>query len=403
MDVWKSIRVLKMRGDMMNRVIMLSVLLFIFIGSAISPAQQQLAQPSYILDVPQGFVLESLSSYGYNNTTINTISNISNTNPANMFDYNRISFGISYQVDSKIKDSWYADIDHYRKNQALPQSFSFILPLNKIRIGLGFSQKYNSELDYGEFTGTIVDTSNPAGYLDIVTVRAFKTCHLFDYSLSLGYTFNNFVSDKNSLDIGLKISWYRYSDEFVAKVINILPGYQKDDFSMKNKHSTDEFSFAIGMKYRLENLQIGLVYERGKDFNKKAEKYYQMGRLPDKWSAGILLKLSNQMNIAGGLNYVVLDNPINDYSDGVKNQIEPYGSIICQLSDKVAFSTGFFHTDYRYRRSSDDRFNAWYVTAGFLYTLKFVSIDLAIADSHLFSDEWRKQTIFKIGLDYQMK
>ncbi|MCI0495448.1 hypothetical protein L0Z72_10620, partial [candidate division KSB1 bacterium] len=139
----------------MDRVIMLSVLLFICIGSAISPAQQRLAQASYILDVPQGFVLESLGGYGYNNTTINTISNVSNTNPANMFDYNRISFGISYQVESKIKESWFADIDHYRKNLALPQSLSLILPLNRIRFGLGFSQKYNSEKDYGEFQATI--------------------------------------------------------------------------------------------------------------------------------------------------------------------------------------------------------------------------------------------------------
>ena len=112
------------------------------------------------------------------------------------------------------------------------------------------------------------------------------------------------------------------------------------------------------------------------------------------------------MNIAGGLNYVVLDNLINDYSGGVQNQFEPYGSIIYQFTEKVTFSTGYFHTNYRYRGSSDfltDRFNAWYFTAGFLYSLKLVDVDLALADSHLFSGEWRKQTIIRIGLGYRMR
>jgi hypothetical protein len=128
--------------------------------------------------------------------------------------------------------------------------------------------------------------------------------------------------------------------------------------------------------------------------------------LPDKWSSGILLNLSRQMKIAGGLNYLIWNNLISYFSNDTKNQIESYGSIIYQFSNKVAFSAGYFHTNSRYRRSTDlmtDRFNAWYVTAGFLYSLKFMDIDLALADSHLFSGEWRKQTIIKIGLGYKME
>ena len=83
----------------------LSLLLIILIGFTISSAQEHLSQSDYILDVPQGFVLEALCGCGYNNTTINTVSNISNTNPANMLDYNRPSFGLSYQFESKIKES----------------------------------------------------------------------------------------------------------------------------------------------------------------------------------------------------------------------------------------------------------------------------------------------------------
>ena len=391
----------------MKRMITLSVLLFIFICSMISSAQVRRPEISnWILEVPQGFVLESLCGYGFNNATINTVSNISSTNPANMLDYTRFSIGISYQVESKIKESWFRDIQHYRKNLVFPQSFSLILPFNKIRVGLGFNQKYNSEKDYGEITVTVVDTSNQAGYLNIGTIQVIKTCLLFDHSLSLGYTFNNFLSDNDNLDLGLKISFYRLFYELNSDEKIIVPEYQKNDYSLDDKHSYDELGFAVGMKYQLENLQIALAYEKGTDFYKEGKGFYLIGKLPNKWSSGILLNLSCRTRIAGGLNYLIWDNPISDFSSGTKNQIESYGSIIYQFFHGLTFSTGYFHTNYRYRGSSDlltDRFNAWYFTAGFLYSLKFVDVDLALADSHLFSGEWRKQTIIKIGLGYRIK
>ncbi|HEX9971913.1 MAG TPA: hypothetical protein VGD14_07570, partial [bacterium] len=138
-------------------------------------------------------------------------------------------------------------------------------------------------------------------------------------------------------------------------------------------------------------------------FNKKGVDFYIIGKFPDKWSSGILLNLSRRVKTAGGFNYLAWNNP---NIDGIKNQIESYGSIIYQFFHGLTFSTGYFHTNYRYRGSSDlltDRFNAWYFTAGFLYSLKFVDVDLALADSHLFSGEWRKQTIIKIGLGYRIK
>jgi predicted porin len=239
--------------------------------------------------------------------------------------------------------------------------------------------------------------------LKIGTVKGFKTCLLFDHSLSLGYTFKNTISDNDNLDLGLKISFYRLFLENKLIEKNIIPEYQDNDYSFKDKHSYGEWGFAIGMKYRLENMQIGLAYERGKDFNKKAKKYYQMGRLPDKWSAGILLNLSRRVKTAGGFNYLAWNNP---NIDATKNQVESYGSIIYHFFKELNFSAGFFHTNCRDRGSSDlltDRYNAWYFTAGFLYSLKFVDVDLALADSHLFSGEWRKQTIIKIGLGYRIK
>ena len=69
-----------------------------------------------------------------------------------------------------------------------------------IRIGLGFNQKYNSEKDYGDITITVVDTSNPAGYLDIGTVKYFRTCILFDFSLFFAYSFKNLITDNDNLD-----------------------------------------------------------------------------------------------------------------------------------------------------------------------------------------------------------
>ena len=114
----------------------------------------------------------------------------------------------------------------------------------------------SSEKDYGDITITAVDTSNPAGYLDIGTVKYFRTCILFDFSLFFAYSFKNLITDDDNLDLGFKISLYRLFNELNSKLINMLPEYQKNDYSINDKHSDSELGFAVGMTYRLENFYI---------------------------------------------------------------------------------------------------------------------------------------------------
>jgi hypothetical protein len=51
---------------------------------------------------------------------------------------------------------------------------------------------------------------------------------------------------------------------------------------------------------------------------------------------------------------------------------------------------------------TDAALNATYLTAGIVLKYSGISLDLALADSHSLSDDWRRQTIFKVGLGYEL-
>lgn len=89
----------------------------------------------------------------------------------------------------------------------------------------------------------------------------------------------------------------------------------------------------------------------------------------------------------------------------INNQLELSGSSVYGLSDDLNVSLGFFYTDKTFKDDQSDfldKFTAVFITAGLNYALHPLKIGLAIADSHLLSDEWRKQTIAKIGIDVEI-
>ena len=50
----------------------------------------------------------------------------------------------------------------------------------------------------------------------------------------------------------------------------------------------------------------------------------------------------------------------------------------------------------------NDELYAVFITAGLSFQINFLKVDLALADSHLFSGDLWKQTIGKIGLGIQL-
>lgn len=92
----------------------------------------------------------------------------------------------------------------------------------------------------------------------------------------------------------------------------------------------------------------------------------------------------------------------NDY---IKNQIEFSASGIYRINDMIAPSFGFYYTDKNFDENFFDineKNGALFLIGGLRFNYDIYSADLAIADSHLFSGDYRKQTIGKLAIGVQL-
>lgn len=76
-----------------------SVMLFILLLLAVSLSAQSLATKVFGINIPQGFVLESISSKGFQSSGINHPANMNSMNPAALYAFEHLSAGLSYQWD----------------------------------------------------------------------------------------------------------------------------------------------------------------------------------------------------------------------------------------------------------------------------------------------------------------
>ena len=352
---------------------------------------------SNILYLPQGFVIESLSGYGYNNSTLNSAINVSNSNPALMYDCMHPSFGISYQFDTKIQYTWPYDWDYYRKHSILPQSASIVIPLNHFRFGIGFSQKFNLVKDYGEATGTLVDKTAPLGYVDYVKFTLIHENFLYDYSASICYGINNILTKDDNLILGMHLKYYYlYYKSYEKDVYFFNVEYAKDYVPYQYKDSTTKFGYTFGLRYDIRKLKVGISYDKGAKFNNDLD-----GFLPDKIYFGVLTDIIQPILLTGNFNYIFW----NDHEKNVKDRLEYSGNILLTLTNNIIISSGFFISDYQSDSTLDyyKRFQGIYLTFGTILSFGIFDIDMSIADSHWFSEDWCKQTIAKIGIVATLK
>jgi len=347
--------------------------------------------------LPQGYVLESISGYGYSNATKLSISNIASGNPASLLDIQKLSLGFSIQLDSDIKEAWLAQIGHKRIDNDLPQSFGIIIPIWKFKIGYGFNQKYNTELIWEKMELTTVSQPEGTGEYFIPIRKTYVTTNSIIASYALYH-------DKTVLSIGAQYSR------------NKLYHIQQIWHSNLN-HNDKKDSWLIGFRYdKPTKYQIGLFFEKGLAFKKLSQinnsieqdtlfelianisdQFYIVGNLPDKIHLGNTYNISQEIQFVGNSTYIFW----NQISDNSKDQIEFSGSIIYRLNSTATLSAGFHHTNRRYNEdslfNSETSLKAIYLIGGLILNFRIVDIELIIADSHMLSGDLRKQTIGKLG------
>ena len=364
-----------------------------------------------VIIAPQGFGINLLNSKG-NSSIDNDISNIGFINPASLSNFDNYSLGFSYQFSSSIDEAYIADIGTSRKNDWMPQSAGAIFKLDDFSFGFGFGQKYNGSLDFDSIP--ITTSQYPDGTGEFITVE-HKT-RVQSYSLSASYSFPEVFDETSSLEIGFRYSY------------NHLKFYEKL-WELTIDESDNVGSYAIGLQYsnQISNnriLRIGFSYEIETDFGKVYEytndliyvydpdstgripayinsKFNLVGSVPDKFNLDVSADLTESFRLNAMITGVMWEAD----NDNIKNQLEFSASGIYRINDMFAPSFGFYYTDKNFDEDFFDineKNNALFLIGGLKFNYDIFSADLAIADSHFFSGDFRKQTIGKLAIGVQL-
>ena len=357
---------------------------------------------------PQGFGINLLNSKG-NASIDNDISNIGFMNPAAISNFKNYSLGFSYQYSTSIDEAYIADIGTSRKNDWMPQSAGAVFKLDNFSFGLGFGQKYNGSLDFDSIQ--ITTSQNPDGTGEYYDVE-YRT-RVQSYSLSASYLFPGIVDESSSLQVG-----FRYSYNHLI--------FYENFWEMTIDESNNIGSYAVGLQYtnQISNnriFRIGFSYEIEPDFEKGSEyqsdliyanpdstsaipvnyKFNLVGSIPDKFNLDVSADLSESFRLNAMITGVLWE-PDNDY---IKNQLELSASGIYRINEMFAPSFGFYYTDKNFDEDFFDvneKNDALFLIGGLRFNYDIFSADLAIADSHLFSGDFRKQTIGKLAIGVQL-
>ena len=374
---------------------------FLFYCISMSIAQGNLNNDIEVMFLPHGYVIDALSGVGYSNFLTPSTFNMNNINPASLSNIPKASIGVSYQFETKVDPAWGFGLGHHRIIDGYPQSVCVSIPYQKLRIGFGYNQNYNSSLDFGKIPLTTAENPEGVGEYDI---PKFHT-NVSTVSLSLSYQFDSVFINKDKLVTGLRFGVYR------LRFYEYLFNYELSSASYK-------YCLSLGFGYELSInpntlLNIDMYYSQGTKFNKEDKFSYDssvlnpytdpvniFGSIPDKYHLGIQTKTSMPIDFMISLTYVNWAKR-RKYLD---NNIEISGSTIYKITNRMSTSIGLLFIENKYDKINlfhyySDFIKGYYLCSGIVYQYNKFKFDFSIADSHLLSGKWRKHTIFKIGID----
>jgi hypothetical protein len=357
---------------------------------------------------PQGYGLKLLNSSG-NSSIFNDVSNVSFMNPASLNNFNNYSTGFSYQANTNIKEAYTADFGMNRVYNFYPQSFGAVGKYQGFAFGLGFGQKYNGTKEIGPILVTTVE--DPDGTGEFFNIVEENSIH--NYSVSAAYSFQEILESDFDFSFGLKYSLNRFH-----QYVNIW------NTKINSTGYYSSFAFGLTSKFILDEqkvLQLGVSYESANRF--KADMEYENNPNPilhDPDPTGnhnnyavitstLLYTSPSELNFDLALDAneelrLLTNLSINFWEKANSNmdtQIAYTFSACYKINEVVLTSFGFYFTDYRYENNYydlDGKFYTVFLTGGLKININRFSIDLALADSHLFSGDYTKQTIGKLAL-----
>ncbi|MGE5499573.1 MAG: hypothetical protein ACM3Q2_15945 [Syntrophothermus sp.] len=375
------------------------ILFFFVLASSIFP------QSYYShLFLPTGFTVESLSGYGYSKT-MGGAENIAAMNPAAIDRFSSPSAGFSYQFETKIDPAYLANMPVKRYRTNIPQSAGLILPYRNMRLGIGFTQRYDGDLILEKVAVTTVE--NPDGTGEFM--RFEEKADVYRISGILSYGVNDLFMEGDRVTAGVSFD-YDYINYFTDRG---MAGHAPD-FQMKS-HG-DKTSAAFGLMYSPSKSTVySLSYEESVEFSKmKVDSYidnrmyyfieqpigdFAVSREPSRIHLGFDHRFGNQTTLTSTLSYVSWNGAIGNRRD----RAEASFSLIFPVHQLLTVSGGVFYTDYDFTSDTEKAFdlgtkyNALYLTAGLIFSWNIIDVNISAGDSHLTGGAYRKHAVARAG------
>ena len=345
---------------------------------------------------PQGFGIKLLNSAG-NSSINNYVFNLSYMNPASISNLMNYSFGISYQYNTSIKDGWINNSEVSRSNDIIPQSAGAVLKWKQLTFGIGFGQSYNSNVDF------VWNLYNP----EEQQITEFQG-RVYSFTTAISYTLDEIFNSAN-FNIGISYAFNRvnYSSKNQFEEINLNDnagnlsfGIQYSTKKQSAKNTKVGISYTTSAKFEqyINNYSgFTVIIRDNKPVKSIANETLVNVSIPDQFNSDLSTYLSDKLELNLSLVGVFWKKNNNNQQD----QIEFSVSTVYEINKMFTPAFGFYYSDKNYDQdffSFNDKFNALFLIAGFKFNYDNFSGDLAIADSHLFSGDYRKQTIGKLSL-----
>lgn len=387
-----------------------NIILLILLNATSFIYPQRMNTETYVPFLAQGYGIPLLNAKGTSGLS-NNISNISFINPAALNQFKNYSVGVSYQYQTNLDTAYVLGIGSSRITDFIPQSGGILVPINNMRLGIGTGQTYNGTLDFEPIPITTVQ--NPDGTGEFFTPE-YET-RVQSYSFLFSYSFEDFLSANHNLLIGMKYNLNRL--DYHNKILSIA--IDESDYSG---------SWGIGSMYQINydedmSIQFGLSYESKIEFRKNYSiedhiieinpidstgnlvrtnvSLTLVGEIPSKLRFDINIANLSQLQLLGSINYVFWSST----SSNVHDQIEVAASTVYSINENFSPSLGFYYTDRNFKEDFFDinsELNAFFIIAGLNANYDFFDLDFVIADSHLLSGDFRKQTVVKFTLGFQL-
>ncbi|MFB0517532.1 MAG: hypothetical protein ACETWG_13145, partial [Candidatus Neomarinimicrobiota bacterium] len=216
MNIHEAVRLIR------NRKLPPTVLAFILLLVPQLSAQTFPRQQRVVTYLPQGYVLSQLSGQGIVGAVEPSIANLAATNPALMAEFHDISAGVSLQAETKIKPGWIADIGYRRPPKRFLQSIGLVFPLEPLRIGLGYFQKYSAERLIDSVL--ITSTWEPDGTVEYVTPYMHTVIETWAVSSAFALRRVLGADDPMSIALGIHLN----NLVFFESIEHVAESYSKD-------------------------------------------------------------------------------------------------------------------------------------------------------------------------------